>query len=134
MTSKAAVPVEIEGWTPPFAPAVRWGDLLFVSGQTSLDVATMSVVGTNVAEQASVAMQGLQAVLRAAGSGLEHVLRVECYLADASGFGAWNAAFVEHFPTSPPARTTLVTGFPVPGMLIEIQATAGIPTSVHSSS
>lgn len=127
MTSKVAVPVVLQGWTPPFSPAVRWGDLLFVSGQTSLDVATMTVVGDDVAEQAQLALAALIEVLRVAGSGPEHVLRVECYLAAADGFAAWNAAFVEHFPTAPPARTTLVTGFPVPGMLIEVQATAGIP-------
>ncbi len=132
MTSKVAIPVVLEGWTPPFSPAVRWGDLLFVSGQTSLDVGTMTVVGDDVGEQARLALEALMEVLRAAGSGPEHVLRVECYLAAPDGFRAWNAAFVEHFPTSPPARTTLVTGFPVPGMLIEIQATAGIPDAAPS--
>jgi len=127
MDVPTAVPVAIDGWRAPFSPAVRWGDLLFVSGQTSLDVATMTVVGDDVTAQAAIALDGLTAVLEAAGSGLEHVLRVECYLAHADGFAAWNTAFVERFPTSPPARTTLVTGFPIPGMLIEVQATAGIP-------
>lgn len=66
-------------------------------------------------------------VLVAAGSGPEHVLRVECWLADRSDFPTWNELWVELFPTAPPARTTLVAGFALPGLLIEVQVTAAVP-------
>jgi 2-iminobutanoate/2-iminopropanoate deaminase len=68
-------------------------------------------------------------VLAEAGSGPEHVLRVECWLANASDFAEWNARYAALFPPPRPARTTLVLPeFPVPGLLIEVQMTAGVAT------
>ena len=61
------------------------------------------------------------------GSGPEHVLRVQCYLLEASDFDVWNRVWAEYFPAPRPVRTTIVTGFTVPGMLIEVEVTAGIP-------
>jgi enamine deaminase RidA (YjgF/YER057c/UK114 family) len=55
------------------------------------------------------------------------VLRVQCYLLDASDFDAWNRLWAEYFPSPRPVRTTIVTGFAVPGMLIEVEVTAGVP-------
>jgi 2-iminobutanoate/2-iminopropanoate deaminase len=52
------------------------------------------------------------------------VLRVECWLADPSDFPAWNEAFAATFPPPRPARTTLVAGLPLPGLLVELQLTA----------
>jgi enamine deaminase RidA (YjgF/YER057c/UK114 family) len=64
--------------------------------------------------------------LEESGSSLALVLRVECYLARPEDFGDWNAIFAETFPAPRPARTTLVAGFTVPGLLIEIQVTAAV--------
>jgi 2-iminobutanoate/2-iminopropanoate deaminase len=66
--------------------------------------------------------------LREAGSAPEHVLRVQCYLLHAEDFAAWNRVWAEYFPAPRPVRTTIVTGFTVPGMLIEVEVTAGIPS------
>jgi hypothetical protein len=57
----------------------------------------------------------------------EHVLRVQCYLLDPAHFDEWNTVWAEYFAAPRPVRTTIVTGFTVSGMLIEVEATAGIP-------
>ena len=73
-------------------------------------------------------LEDVVAVLSAAGSDLGHVLRVECWLADRADFGAWNEAFARTFPQPRPARTTTIGELPLPGLLVELQLTAGIPS------
>ena len=113
---------------PLMADAVRWGDVLYLSGRAAVDPETLSLRPGGFEAQAAAVLDDVGTVLAAGGSGFEHVLRVECYLADADDFGAWNQIFRKRFPTSPPARTTLVTGFAVDGLLIELQVTAGVPS------
>lgn len=117
-----------DGARPLMADATRWGDLLFLSGRAPVEPGALKLRGGDFATQAGVVLDDVAAVLSACGSGLEHVLRVECYLAHAADFAAWNEAFSARFPFSPPARTTLVTGFAVEGILIEVEITAGVPS------
>lgn len=109
--------------------AVRYGDMVFVSGQAGLDPATMRVVSDDVADQARACLDQVQAILKAAGTSLGNVLHLDCYLADAADFAAWNGVYAEYFPLDPPARTTLVVGFAVPGMRIEVGAVACVPAA-----
>ena len=67
--------------------------------------------------------------LREAGAGPEDVLRVQCFLKRADDFAAWNRLWGEFFPPPRPARTTVVCDFTVPGMLIEIEVTAGLASA-----
>lgn len=112
----------------PLSPAVRWGDLLFVSGQAAVDMRTLKIVSEDFEAQARYTVETIIDVLRRAGSGPEHVLRVECYLKNASDFAAWNKVYAEHFAEARPARTTVVCDFVIPAMLVEVQVTAGIPS------
>jgi 2-iminobutanoate/2-iminopropanoate deaminase len=112
---------------PLMADAVRWGDVLYLSGRAAVDPETLTLRPGGFDTQAEAVLDDIAAVLDAAGSGFEHVLRVECYLADRADFDAWNRIFRARFPQQPPARTTLVTEFAVDGMLIELQVTAGVP-------
>jgi 2-iminobutanoate/2-iminopropanoate deaminase len=116
----------VGGVEPLLATAVRFGDLLFLSGRAAVEPETLEVVSDDFEEQARFVLDEIVAVLRDAGSGPEHVLRVECWLADAAHFADWNRLYAEYFPAPRPARTTLVSGFAVPGLLIEVQVTAGI--------
>ncbi|HTT95358.1 MAG TPA: RidA family protein [Solirubrobacterales bacterium] len=109
------------------ADAVRWGDLLYLSGRAAVEPGTMRLRPGGFEAQAAAVLDDVAAVLEAGGSGLEHVLRVECFLADAADFHAWNRIWRGRFPASPPARTTVVTGFGVEGLLIELQVVAGVP-------
>lgn len=119
--------LQVGGAEPLISSAVRWGDLLFLSGRGPVDTATLELVSEDFEEQARAVLTDIGATLAEAGSGFEHVLRVQCYLADAADFPAWNRLWAEHFPPPRPVRTTIVTGFTVPGMLIEVEVTAGIP-------
>ena len=118
----------VGGTEPLISSAVRWGDLLFLSGRAPIDVSTMEVVSDDFEAQAREVLRQIAESLAEAGTGWEHVLRVQCYLADADDFAAWNRIWAETFPAPRPVRTTIVTGFTVPGMLIEVEVTAGIPS------
>ena len=98
----------------PYSQAVAFGELVFCSGQVALDPATGELVGDGVEEQTRQALENLAAVLAAAGSGLERVLRTTVYLRDMGDFAAMNAVYAGFFPgESPPARATVeVAGLP----------------------
>jgi 2-iminobutanoate/2-iminopropanoate deaminase len=117
----------VGGTEPLISSAVRWGDLLFLSGRAPIDTSTMEVVSDDFEVQARDVLRQIEESLAEAGSGLEHVLRVQCYLLRAEDFAAWNRIWAETFPAPRPVRTTITTGFTVPGMLLEVEVTAGIP-------
>jgi len=114
------------GDDPTISDAVGFGDLVFLSGRAAVDPATLKVVGADFAEQAGIVLRDIEAVLIEAGSDWKHVLRIECFLADASDFPAWNRIWRERFDAPRPARTTVVAEFAIPGILIELQVTAGV--------
>jgi 2-iminobutanoate/2-iminopropanoate deaminase len=118
----------VGGSEPLISSAVAWGDLLFLAGRAPIDTSTMEVVSDDFEAQARRVLDDIGASLAEAGSSFEHVLRVQSYLADADDFAAWNAIWADYFPSPRPVRTTIVTGFTVPRMLIEIEVTAGIPS------
>jgi 2-iminobutanoate/2-iminopropanoate deaminase len=109
--------------------AVRVGDLLLLSGRAPIDPATMQLVSEDFTDQAEAVLRDVESVLAAAGATLDQVVRVECFLADPADFQAWNRIWCQRFQPPRPARTTVVTGFAVPGMLVELQVTAALETS-----
>jgi 2-iminobutanoate/2-iminopropanoate deaminase len=115
------------GGEPVISDAVRFGDVLFLSGRAAVDPATLQVVGDTFEEQAATALRDVGTVLEAAGARWQDVLRIECFLANAGDFPAWNRIWCERFDPPRPARTTVVTAFAVPDILIELQVTAGLP-------
>jgi 2-iminobutanoate/2-iminopropanoate deaminase len=129
MTERVVVgELPVGGQEPLIASAVRWGDLLLLSGRAPIDVTTLEVVSTDFREQTRDVLDTIMASLAEAGSGPEHVLRVVCYLLDAKYAREWNELWAEYFPPPRPARTTVVADFAVQGMLIEVEVTAGIPS------
>ena len=107
--------------------AIRWGDLLFLSGRAAVDPAGGGARGEDFVSQCEVVLADVGSVLEAAGSSFDLVLRVECWLADRADFPAWNEAFERTFPHPRPARTTTIGQLPLPGLLVELQITAGMP-------
>jgi 2-iminobutanoate/2-iminopropanoate deaminase len=107
----------------PYSQAVRVGDLVFTAGQPGIDPATGQVAGETFEAQARQAFANLRAVLEDAGSRMERVVKVTCYVADAGAFGTLNALFEECFPGSPPVRSTPVISLPR-GLLFSIDAIA----------
>jgi 2-iminobutanoate/2-iminopropanoate deaminase len=111
---------------PVISDAVQFGDLLLLSGRAPVDPATLQVLQGGFDAQAQSVLADIDAVLEAAGASRAGVLRVECFLADPNDFPAWNRVWSEYFTPPRPARTTVVSGFAVPGILIELQVTAAI--------
>jgi 2-iminobutanoate/2-iminopropanoate deaminase len=114
------------GAGPIFSDAVRFGELLFLSGRAPVDPGTLQVRSGSFEEQAHAVLDDVGNVLEHAGSRWDHVLRVECFLADAADFAAWNQLWLQHFSPPRPARTTVVSSFAVPGIKLELQVIAAI--------
>ena len=91
----------------PYSPAVRAGQLLFVSGQVALDPATGNLVGGGIAEETRRVLDNLGALLLAAGRSFGDVVRTTVYLADMNDFAAMNAVYGEYFAEPYPARATV---------------------------
>ncbi len=106
--------------------AVRVGDLLLLSGRAAVDPATLQVVTGGFDAQARSILADIDAVLEAGGSSRSQVARVECFLANPGDFAVWNEIWIEHFAAPRPSRTTVVCGFAVAGLLIELQVTAAV--------
>lgn len=112
-----------------YTDAVRWGDLLFVSGCAAIGVDGDVVFPDDVAAQTRVVHEYLGAALRAAGSDFAHVLKVTVYLRDVSDRAAVNEVRKEFFGTALPASTLVeVSGLVLDGLLVEVEAVAGIPS------
>ena len=107
----------------PYSQAVRVGDLIFTAGQPGLVPGPNSIAGEDFAAQARQAFLNLKAVLEDAGSSLDRVVRVTCFMADPNGFTTLNALFAEFFPSSPPVRSTPIVTLPR-GLLFSIDAIA----------
>lgn len=110
----------------PFAHAVRWGDLLFVTGQMPTDPATGLLVDGGVVEQARQVLANLRAVVAGVGASLDDALMVRVYLTDFADFDAFNAEYVRWFSGPLPSRTCVgVTGLAV-GAAVEIDLVVGL--------
>ena len=107
----------------PYSQAVRVGDLIFTAGQPGIDPETGAVAGADFESKARQAFANLCAVLEDAGSGLDHVVRVACFVTDADAFSTLNTLFGEYFPASPPVRSSPVVALPK-GLLFSIDAIA----------
>ncbi|GIG23596.1 reactive intermediate/imine deaminase [Cellulomonas chitinilytica] len=110
----------------PYSHAATAGGLLFLSGQTPIDPTTGRLVDGDVAVQTRRALDNLDAVLRAAGGGLDDVVKVNVYLTSMDDFAAMNQAYADVFTEPFPARTTVaVAGLPL-GARVEVEAVAAI--------
>jgi len=112
----------------PYSPGMGFERLVFVSGQGATDPATGQLAGTDVETQTEQCLKNLQAILRAAGSDLQHVLRCGVFLIDMSEFPRMNAVYGRMFGDHRPARTTIqAAGLPGPGLRVEIDCIAYVP-------
>jgi 2-iminobutanoate/2-iminopropanoate deaminase len=107
----------------PYSQAVRVGDMIYTAGQPGIDPATGAVAGETFEAQARQAFANLAAVLEDAGSRLERVVKVTCFLADGAAFPVLNTLFAEFFPIAPPVRSAPIVQLPR-GLLVSIDAIA----------
>jgi 2-iminobutanoate/2-iminopropanoate deaminase len=111
----------------PLSDAVRFGDLLFVSGMVGMDAAGKVVVG-GIAAETRQTFRNIAAVLAAGGASLSDVIKVNVILTRAEDFADFNAAYREIFPTDPPARVSMVARLTIDAR-VEIDVVAGLPKS-----
>ena len=105
------VPPDVHSTHLPFSPATRVGNLIFVSGQASVDANGAIVAGTFEAEFRR-SMENLGRILEAAGSDFKHVLQVRSYVRDPANVAEYNRLYREYFAEPFPARTTLTGCLP----------------------
>jgi 2-iminobutanoate/2-iminopropanoate deaminase len=102
--------------------------LVFVSGQGATDPATGHLAGDDVETQTAQCLRNVEAILKAAGSSLQHVLRCGVFLTDMEEFQQMNAVYAKTFGAHRPARTTVqVAALPGDGLRVEIDAIAYVP-------
>ena len=108
----------------PYSQGIKAGGFVFVSGQVALDPKTGEMVGADVAAQTERVLQNLQAIVEAAGSDLDRVVKTTVYLRTMNDFAAMNEVYRKYFKNAPPARATVaVAGLPKDA-LVEIDVVA----------
>jgi 2-iminobutanoate/2-iminopropanoate deaminase len=108
----------------PYSPAVRVGDLLFLSGHVGVDPATRALVPGGIEAETRQALENIKALLESAGSALDRVVKCTVFLADIQNYAAMNRVYASYFPTDPPARSAVgVSGLPL-GAAVEIECLA----------
>ena len=107
----------------PYSQAIAVNGLVYTSGQIALNPQTGTLEGTSVEAQTEQAIQNLKAVLEAAGSSLQNVVKTTCFLQRMSDFAAFNAIYEKYFPGKPARSCVEVAALPK-GALVEIEAVA----------
>ena len=117
-----AAPAPFQG--APYSQAIRCGDLVFVSGQLSLRPGDKELTGGTIEEQTEQVFANLRAILEAAGSRLDRIVKTTVFLQHLEDFQAMNAVYAKHVGDPPPARATVEIAQLPSGALVEIDATA----------
>ncbi|HVE57102.1 MAG TPA: RidA family protein [Pyrinomonadaceae bacterium] len=108
----------------PYSQAVKTGGMVFCSGQIPTDVATGEFVSEDVAEQTEQVLKNLSAVLEAAGTSLNNVVKTTVFLADMGDFTAMNEVYAKYFSENKPARATVQAAGLPRGARVEIDCIA----------
>ena len=111
----------------PYSQAIRVGQFVYTAGQIPLDPATGKIVEDDITIQAGRVLQNLQAVLEAAGGGLQDVVKTTVFLQDMGEFAAMNAVYARYFSENPPARSAVQAAALPLGARLEIEAVAILP-------
>ena len=128
MPKKEIVQVSPAAPNQNLSPATKFGNLVFVAGQTGRHPVS-GEVGKDVREQTRNVLERIKQILTAAGTSMDNVLTATTYVTRRDDVPAYNEEYAKYFPTSKPARTTVtVAALNAPELLIEITVTACIPS------
>src|SRR5690348_5152822 len=108
----------------PYSQAIKANGFIFVSGQVAFDPATQQIIEGDVSAQTERVLQNLSAILKAAGSSLEQVVKAGVFLKNMSDFAAMNEVYGRHFKNAPPARSTVEVARLPKDVLVEIDVIA----------
>ena len=96
----------------PYSQAVKVGNMVYTSGQIALDPASGNINGNTTAEQTEQVMKNLSAVLKAAGTSLDNVIKTTCFLADIADFAQFNEVYGKYITTAPARSCVAVKDLP----------------------
>ena len=106
----------------PYSPAVRAGDFIFVSGQVAVDPQTQELISGDIGQQTRQVLNNIKSLLEGCGAAMSDIVKCGVFLADGKDFAAMNVVYAEFFGDARPARSTVVTGFAMAGVRVEIDA------------
>ena len=115
---------EAPGAVGPYSQAIATGGFVFTAGQIPVNPATSKIEAESIEDQTRQVLSNVDAVLRAAGSGLHRIVKMTVFMTDLGDFQAMNGVYAEFFPSDPPARSAVqVVALPL-GVQIEMEAVA----------
>lgn len=117
-----AAPAPFQG--APYSQAIKAGGLVFVSGQLSLEPGRAELTAGTIQEQTERVLANLRAILEAAGSGLDRLVKTTVFLQNLDDFQGMNEVYAKHVGDRPPARSTVEVARLPSGALVEIEAIA----------
>ena len=109
----------------PYSQGFKVGNLVFTSGQLPIDPQTGEVVGPGIEEQAEQCCRNVGAILEAAGSGFDKVVKAVCYITDMADFAAFNEVYAKYFVSKPARACVAVVGM-AKNALCEIEVVAEV--------
>jgi len=119
-----AAPAPFQG--APYSQAIRFGDLVFVAGQVPLRPGESELMGGAIEEQTEQVCENLKAILEAAGSSFDRVLKTTVFLIDLADFQGMNSVYARYVGDRPPARSTVQIAALPQGARVEIEAIAHV--------
>jgi 2-iminobutanoate/2-iminopropanoate deaminase len=108
----------------PYSQAIKANGIIFLSGQIPVDPATQQMITGGVAAQTDRVLRNIEAILKAAGSSLDKVVRCGVFLKDMNSFAAMNEVYAKFFTANPPARSTVEVARLPKDCLVEIDVIA----------
>ena len=127
MSSKVEKYTPADTMTPvgPYSHIAKIGQFITIGGTAGVDPATGDLAGPDIESQTRQILDAFEVMLASVGSGLDHVIHINVFLADTKDFDRMNAAYVEKMGDRRPARTAVaVSGLPRPGALLTMNLTA----------
>jgi len=109
----------------PYSQAIRYGNMLFVSGQIPIDPKTDEIVTGDIEAQTSMVLDNLKAIIEASGMALENVLKCTCFLKDMEDFTKFNSVYSSYFGEILPARECVEVSRLPKDVLVEVSAICG---------
>ena len=110
----------------PYSQAVKSTGFLFASGQVAMDPRTNEFFGGDIRQQTQLVLENIKAILEAAGSNLNHVVKTTVFLKDMNDFAAMNEVYAKFFTIAPPARSTVEVARLPKDALVEIEVIASL--------
>lgn len=115
----------------PYSQAVIYNGLMYISGQVPVDPVSGELVRATIEEETEAALNNIRIIVEEAGSHMEEVLKVTCYLADIDDFARFNNVYEKYFHGDPPARTLFQAGKLPLDVQVEMDAIVALPSKEH---